>query len=112
MQEILQLEQVCYSYDEHTDALTDCTVGIGAGERIAVLGSNGAGKSTFFLLANGVLTPKRGKILLDGQPVGASGKSPYSTDSASSGGSSVTVPGVTGLSMALHMAVYRLHKTE
>ena len=74
MQEILQLEQVCYSYDEHTDALTDCTVGIGAGERIAVLGSNGAGKSTFFLLANGVLTPKRGKILLDGQPVGASGK--------------------------------------
>ena len=74
MQEILQLEQVCYSYEEHTDALTDCTVGIGAGERIAVLGSNGAGKSTFFLLANGVLTPKRGKILLDGQPVSASGR--------------------------------------
>lgn len=74
MQEILQLQQVCYSYEEHTDALTDCSVGIGAGERVAVLGNNGAGKSTFFLLANGVLIPKSGQILLDGEPVGPSNR--------------------------------------
>lgn len=74
MEEILQLQQVCYSYDECTDALRDCTVSIGAGERVAVLGNNGAGKSTFFLLANGVLVPRGGQILLDGQPVGTSNR--------------------------------------
>ena len=74
MEEILQLQQVSYSYEEHKDALSDCTVCIGTGERIAVLGNNGAGKSTFFLLANGVLTPRCGQIILDGQPVGKTNK--------------------------------------
>lgn len=72
MEEILRMQQVCYSYDDHTDALINCSVKIRAGERIAVLGNNGAGKSTFFLLANGVLLPKQGQIFLDGQQVGAS----------------------------------------
>lgn len=40
---------------------------IGKGERIAVIGSNGAGKSTFFLNLNGVLTPDSGEIYFKGQ---------------------------------------------
>ena len=35
-----------------------------------MLGSNGAGKSTFFLLANGVLCPKEGTVFFHGEPVG------------------------------------------
>ena len=34
------------------------------GEKIAVLGSNGAGKSTFFLCCNGILKPAEGEIYL------------------------------------------------
>ena len=35
-----------------------------------LLGANGAGKSTFFLCLNGVLTPDRGTMLLDGELIG------------------------------------------
>ncbi len=73
MGELLRFEHVSFAYEDGTEqrpALKDCSVSIRAGERIAVLGSNGAGKSTFFLLANGVLSPKEGSILFHGEPVG------------------------------------------
>ena len=57
MEEILRFEHVSYAYEEEREALLDVCVKVCAGERVAVLGSNGAGKSTFFLLANGVLRP-------------------------------------------------------
>ena len=51
------------------DALRGLTVSVAAGERVAVLGNNGAGKSTFFLLANGVLQPRAGQVIFEGAPV-------------------------------------------
>ena len=48
-------------------AVKDLTVSIHRGERLAVLGRNGAGKSTFFLLCNGILEPDQGEILCDGK---------------------------------------------
>ena len=53
MNEILCFNEVSYRYDaggEH-DALHPFSVRLNKGEKIAVLGHNGAGKSTFFLLA-------------------------------------------------------------
>ena len=50
-------------------AVKDLTVSIHRGERLAVLGKNGAGKSTFFLLCNGILEPQTGTILCGGKPV-------------------------------------------
>lgn len=73
MEELLRFEKVSFAYEEGREdqpALTDCTVTVNAGERIAVLGANGAGKSTFFLLANGVLRPRQGTIYFQGQAVG------------------------------------------
>lgn len=72
MKKLLAFEQVAYHYDSggEREALFPLSVRLSEGEKIAVLGSNGAGKSTFFLLANGVLTPRSGTILLDGVPVG------------------------------------------
>lgn len=69
MEPYLQWEDVSYHYPggqgiEHVSLQLD------AGERVAVLGSNGAGKSTFLLCCNGVLRPQQGKILLHGRPVG------------------------------------------
>lgn len=72
MNEILCFDEVSYRYDtdgEH-DALYPFSVRLYKGEKIAVLGHNGAGKSTFFLLANGVLRPQTGEIRLFGEPVG------------------------------------------
>lgn len=74
MKELLRFEQVSFAYEEGRDALSNVSVSIGTGEKIAVLGNNGAGKSTFFLLANGVLKPRSGKIFLEGTAVGRSAK--------------------------------------
>lgn len=69
MDEILNLLNISYKYEDKFPALRDVSVKISQGERIAVLGNNGAGKSTFFLCLNGVLRPQSGKIFLKGQEI-------------------------------------------
>lgn len=69
MREILRLENLTFSYDEERTALTGLSVSLHACQRVAVLGNNGAGKSTFFLCCNGVLQPDRGAVFLDGAPL-------------------------------------------
>ncbi len=59
---ILKIRDLHYAYGNGTPALNRIDADIYEGEKIAVIGSNGAGKSTFFLNANGVLTPDRGEI--------------------------------------------------
>lgn len=66
MEELLQVQDLSFAYEEKP-ILKQINVTIGRGERIAVMGSNGAGKSTFFLNLNGVLQPDSGDILLDGK---------------------------------------------
>jgi ABC-type sugar transport system ATPase subunit len=50
-------------------ALTDAHFTLGAGEHVAIVGDNGAGKSTFVRLVTGAEQPNAGVVLLDGQPV-------------------------------------------
>jgi ABC-type sugar transport system ATPase subunit len=50
-------------------ALTDAEFRLNPGEHVAIVGDNGAGKSTFVRLITGVEQPSRGNILMDGQPV-------------------------------------------
>lgn len=65
---ILELRSISYAYEEgQVRALDDLSVAIGPGERVAVLGNNGAGKSTFFLCCNGVLRQSGGEILYRGR---------------------------------------------
>lgn len=66
---ILQIKELCYSYTGEKNTLNNINLNIHRGEKIAVLGSNGAGKSTFFLNINGVLTPKSGKIIYKGKAI-------------------------------------------
>ena len=42
---------------------------VGPGEHVAVTGPSGAGKSTLFTLLLGFAAPRRGSILIDGQPL-------------------------------------------
>jgi cobalt/nickel transport system ATP-binding protein len=69
MEEILRLEHIGFSYEEDRVALNDLSVSLYAGEKVVVLGSNGAGKSTFFLCCNGVHKPKQGNLFLRGERI-------------------------------------------
>ncbi len=70
MKPVIEVKNLSFSYDGEAEALTDVSVRIYEGEKIAVLGENGAGKSTFFLNLNGVRQPESGEILLRGEPIG------------------------------------------
>ncbi|MDR3594708.1 energy-coupling factor ABC transporter ATP-binding protein [Clostridium sp.] len=60
---ILKIEDLHYTYGNGKSALDGVSVEIYEGEKIAVIGSNGSGKSTFFFNVDGVLTPEHGKII-------------------------------------------------
>lgn len=66
---ILQAEGLSFAYEGGRHVLEDLSFAVRPGERVAVLGGNGAGKSTFFLCLNGVLSPHHGEIRLHGEPV-------------------------------------------
>lgn len=69
MEELLRIEGIRFRYDHNATALDDVSLTFYKGERVAVLGNNGAGKSTFFRCCNSVLRPESGKILLNGQEI-------------------------------------------
>ncbi len=48
-------------------AADNLTFEIAPGERVSLIGSNGAGKTTFVNMVTGYLKPARGSILLDGE---------------------------------------------
>ncbi len=48
-------------------ALNNVDLTIGKGRIVGLLGPNGSGKSTMIKLANGLLTPSKGEILIDGK---------------------------------------------
>ncbi len=58
--------QVCFDYDGQP-VLTGISLDIRAGERVAILGPNGVGKTTLLKLLSGARSPSRGSILLDGR---------------------------------------------
>jgi branched-chain amino acid transport system ATP-binding protein len=66
--EILRIENLAVSYG-HIEAVKDITLSLNEGEITALVGANGAGKSTSLLAISGLLKPTRGKVILDGQDV-------------------------------------------
>lgn len=72
MDNLLELKNLNFSYDEQPNALKNLSLSIKKGERVAVIGNNGAGKTTLFLCCNGVLQPQSGEILYEGRVIGRS----------------------------------------
>ena len=66
---ILEVRNLHFTYNDEKHALNGVDLKIYEGEKIAVLGSNGAGKSTFFLNINGVLKPHEGEIFYRGEKI-------------------------------------------
>jgi lipopolysaccharide export system ATP-binding protein len=57
------------SYGGRT-VVNDVNVRLAQGEIVGMLGPNGAGKTTTFYMLTGLITPQKGKILLDGADIG------------------------------------------
>lgn len=71
MQEyLLEFEQVYYTYSgTKQPALNGLTLKIPSGKRCALIGQNGCGKTTLFLLANGLYKPNAGTVSWRGEPL-------------------------------------------
>lgn len=66
---ILKADDLYFSYEgEKSHSLNGLSLEIGRGKKIAFMGANGSGKSTFFLCCNGILKPSKGTLYLDGKP--------------------------------------------
>lgn len=73
MKEVLEFKNVNKSFGEKV-VLKNINFKAGENKIIGVLGKNGSGKTTIFKLANDLLTPTSGEILIDGEHVGVSSK--------------------------------------
>ncbi|HMQ55851.1 MAG TPA: ABC transporter ATP-binding protein [Anaerolineae bacterium] len=70
MRPTLEFDQVYYRYaGQKKYALDGLTLTLPPGENIALIGRNGAGKSTFFLHCNGLYRPQAGQVRFAGQPL-------------------------------------------
>jgi len=65
----LALESVDFSYDKRKPVLNGVTLRVAPGERVALVGSTGAGKTTAASIAAGILRPDAGRALVGGVPV-------------------------------------------
>ena len=65
----LELDHVCFAYDERVPVLREITLRVAPGERVALVGSTGAGKTTVASIAAGILRPQRGTAYAGGIPV-------------------------------------------
>ena len=66
----MDFSNIYYTYPGMpTPALADLSLSFFSGERVALVGQNGGGKSTLMLVANGILRPQQGKLILDGKAV-------------------------------------------
>ncbi|GAB4260780.1 MAG: ABC transporter ATP-binding protein [Deferrisomatales bacterium] len=67
---MIRLEGVSFAYGGEP-VLREVDLEVARGEIFGVLGPNGCGKSTLLRLVRGALRPDRGRILLEGRPVGS-----------------------------------------
>jgi cyclic peptide transporter len=69
----IQIDSVCYEYPSDTEQSNNfgpVTLDFKCGEMVFIVGRNGSGKSTLLLLLSSLLSPKTGRVLIDGSPIG------------------------------------------
>ncbi|MBF4550107.1 ATP-binding cassette domain-containing protein [Pseudoclavibacter sp. VKM Ac-2888] len=68
----LELRGVTAGYERGQTVLSEYSLRIEPGERVVVTGPSGSGKSTLLTLAQGLLAPREGIVLVGGEPAGSS----------------------------------------
>ena len=67
---VIEAQDVSFTYDGNdAKALDGLSLKIRRGAKVAFMGGNGSGKSTFFLCLNGIRKPDRGKIWINGSSI-------------------------------------------
>jgi NitT/TauT family transport system ATP-binding protein len=67
--QLIGVSKVFLSQAGAITAISDANLAVRKGEFLCVVGSSGCGKSTLLNLIAGLVSPDRGRILLDGEPV-------------------------------------------
>ncbi|MFK8083224.1 MAG: peptidase domain-containing ABC transporter [Granulosicoccus sp.] len=76
----VELRNVFFRYAENEPwILEDISFKINAGESVAISGVSGCGKTTLLKLMAGLLTPAKGEIIVDGEPLRRIGMHQYRT---------------------------------
>lgn len=65
----VEFKNVSFSYDDNTEVLKNVSFKVNKGERIALVGPTGAGKSTIISLLSRFYDPTSGEILIDGKNI-------------------------------------------
>lgn len=75
---VIELDNVSFRYPQASDStLKNVSVSIQKGEKVAVVGENGSGKTTMIKLLCGLYLPTDGKVLFDGVSSGEYSTSAY-----------------------------------
>ncbi len=67
---MLELEDITFSYPQTSFTLRLERFQAAAGEAVAIVGPSGCGKTTLLQIAAGILSPKTGKVTVNGQILG------------------------------------------
>lgn len=68
--QLIEVKDVSFSYPQlDKEVLRGITMTIKSGQHVAIVGENGAGKTTFMKILTGLYAPARGEMLLDGTPL-------------------------------------------
>ena len=73
---LLEARNIKFGYEKSRLVLNGISLGIGAGERVALVGPSGCGKSTLSRILSGYLKPQSGEVLFDGAPLPRKGFCP------------------------------------
>lgn len=69
-QDTLEVKKISFSYDNHmNDVIHNLSMTIHKGQSVAFIGQSGAGKTTLADIILGLLIPREGEVLLDGQNI-------------------------------------------
>ena len=97
----IRFEHVYYRYPNAKDyALKDINLCISPGEKLAIVGLNGAGKSTLILILCGLLSPTKGKVLLNGNDISQFNRTDYYSLFAAVFQKNMVLPGTIAMNVA------------
>ena len=74
MNELIEIVGLTKAHNANSIAVNNISLTLPRGKIIGLLGPNGSGKTTLIKMLNGLLTPTRGWIRINGQPVGVETK--------------------------------------
>ncbi|GAB6137084.1 energy-coupling factor ABC transporter ATP-binding protein [Halanaerobaculum tunisiense] len=64
---MIKLRGVSFGYPQESKVLADFDLTLTAGDRLALVGANGSGKTTILKIIMGLLTPQQGEVIIFGK---------------------------------------------